>query len=446
MPSALRRFLFIAFALAFLISAPALVLYTAGYRFSGGFGRIVPTGLLSIQTVPAGARVTVDGKLQSGQTSLLVKDLLPGSHRVELSKSSYLPWSKNLPVESRATTFVVNAVLAADAAPILLRETGAGGEAFDAAGNRVAFVREGHPWFEIWFYDTRGGEDRMIARLPASAGPVSDLHWSPDGSALELITRPRGKDIAVLVDAKTGRQIDVETAVRTAGRGWWDAGAGARYLVDVKTGLYQIDMNGTAARVGTSVDSARTVGSEWLVAQTVRDQVAISRLSAEGLASLIAYLPPGSYTFEPAPGNLILLSDQGRRRIILLDFGLAERPILLNTNAIRWMWEPGGRRLLYSEGNDVRAYDPSTRVDDTITRLSESITDLAWHPAGSAAVFTQNNHVSLIEFDGRDGRITTTLAKGGGFGSVRTDARGRSLFFFGTIDGKTGLWQRALQK
>lgn len=441
-----RRLLFLLFAFVFLISAPVLVLYTAGYRFSGSFGRIVPTGLISIQTVPTTAHVRVDDDLQTGQTPLLVKDLLPGSHRVELIKEGYLPWTKNLTVESRATTFIINAVICADVAPLLVRETKRGSDTFDASGNRVAFVREGHPWFEIWFYDTRSGEDHMIARLPSSAGPVSTLRWSPDGSALEIVTNPRGQETAVLVETETGRQIDVENTVRGAERGWWDAGAGAKYLVTIKTGLYQITLDGIAKRLGERVDAAMTVEEERLIAQNVKDQVAISRWSPLNISTPVAYLPLGSYAFEPAPNNLILLSDQSRGRITVLDVGAADHPILLNTEAIRWVWEPNGRRLLYSDGNDLRVYDPATRIDDTITRLSDPITDLAWHPANSAAAFTQDGHVSLIEFDGRDGHITTILAEGTGFGSVRTDVRGRSIFFFGTIGGKTGLWQRLLQK
>ena len=78
--------MFLVFLAGFFIAAPLVVLYTAGYRYNFGTGRIVQTGVLSIDSTPKGAAIFLDGDRLRPSSPALLKNVLPGDHRVRVEK------------------------------------------------------------------------------------------------------------------------------------------------------------------------------------------------------------------------------------------------------------------------------------------------------------------------------------------------------------------------
>ena len=103
-----RRFLFAGFFLTFAATAPVLVLTSAGYTFDWKHRTYQRTGLLSVSSVPKGARVLVDAIPQKERTPALMEGLTPGEHEVRLEKDGYQPWTKRLGIFESLTTFARN--------------------------------------------------------------------------------------------------------------------------------------------------------------------------------------------------------------------------------------------------------------------------------------------------------------------------------------------------
>ena len=144
---------------------------------------------------------------------------------------------------------------------------------------------------------------------------------------------------------------------------------------------------------------------------------------------------------------MALLYDQRTERLLVIDERGGEDPILLSPNANLWQWDPSGRRrLLYSDGFDLHILDADTGSDETITRVSSPLTGLAWHRSGNAALVSQAQGISAIEFDGRDRRNVVDLASGTHFTDIWTDDQSRTAYFFGVINNVPGLYSRALVK
>lgn len=61
-------------------------------------------GSLNITTTPSGADVYIDGKY-IGKTPYNINQLMVGSHNLEIKKSGYEDWSKNLKIEEGKTTY-----------------------------------------------------------------------------------------------------------------------------------------------------------------------------------------------------------------------------------------------------------------------------------------------------------------------------------------------------
>ncbi|MBI4122747.1 MAG: PEGA domain-containing protein [Parcubacteria group bacterium] len=110
-----RTLLFFSLVLLFSVVAPALILYSLGYRVDWQEGSIAQTGGLYIKTDPANAVISINGK-QEKKTDFLfgelfVDNLLPGTYAVKIEKEGYKPWQKNLVVQAKQVTEAKNIML-----------------------------------------------------------------------------------------------------------------------------------------------------------------------------------------------------------------------------------------------------------------------------------------------------------------------------------------------
>lgn len=113
-----RRIIFYLLLASFLAAAPILVGYTTGYRWSSTQRRIVKIGAISIQTLPANARIILNGKSYAQRTPAFITNLHPGNYKIELAFEGYHQWSKTLAVESEKTVFAHNVALFSEAMPM----------------------------------------------------------------------------------------------------------------------------------------------------------------------------------------------------------------------------------------------------------------------------------------------------------------------------------------
>jgi hypothetical protein len=99
----------------FFILTPSVILYSQGYRIDWKLKRIVQTGALYFKIIPTRTNVLVDGKLQKTTDfffgSVLLSNLFPGSHYIQISKEGYQPWAKQLEVQERQVTDAKNVIL-----------------------------------------------------------------------------------------------------------------------------------------------------------------------------------------------------------------------------------------------------------------------------------------------------------------------------------------------
>ncbi|MDP3964949.1 MAG: PEGA domain-containing protein [bacterium] len=118
----IRRILYISFIAVFLISAPILVLYTAGYRYDTSRNRVIKTGVLTIHSQPKDALVSINGQPQQKKTPSTISRLLPGTYQVRVEKEGYIPWESNLTVTKGEVTLVSDLQLFSSNSPQLISD------------------------------------------------------------------------------------------------------------------------------------------------------------------------------------------------------------------------------------------------------------------------------------------------------------------------------------
>jgi hypothetical protein len=389
-----RKMLFLLFSVCFAVAAPAVVLYTAGYRYSFGTGRIVQTGLLSLASVPKGAFIALDGDRARAVTPALLKNVLPGDHAVRVEKDGYSAWEKTLTVWSRQTTFADDIMLFLNAEPALLRATTASAAGFDPVTGRATYAETTGQWTEIWTYDPFTGGNTLVGRLPIGEEARIAFDWPNGDSVLAVRASTEGVTKIHYVDAATGQAVEAP-----------------------------------------SPNEVRLSALE--------DRVAVSRRSGDA-NDILAYIPSGSYELRRAPDGIVMLEDTERKRVVLVRAEGGDQPILLNAAASFWEWEPGGARLLYSDGFDLHVYDAVAHADSTITRLSSAVTGVTWYPEHGTVLYAQDDAVHAAELDHRGRRNVVTLMTGSGLGPMRVLRA--TLYAFGTVNETSGLHARPLER
>ena len=114
-----RRILPWIFIGIFLVVAPALVFYTAGYRWNPKKGKVELNGTIIFDSTPAGASIKIDGRPTDFVTPVTVQDMPPGIHQFSVEKSGYRSWQKSLEVRSEHVTFANTITLWKDTQPSL---------------------------------------------------------------------------------------------------------------------------------------------------------------------------------------------------------------------------------------------------------------------------------------------------------------------------------------
>lgn len=444
MKLATRQILFVLFFLVFIVAAPAIVLYTAGYRYNFRSWQIVQTGVLSLTSFPRGATVVIDDIPQTTRTPAVFKNLIPGQHTIRIERTGYTAWEKTLEIESHTTTFADDITLFPHSLPSLslALEQDSGAEIHRESGS-IAHLKRDKEWTEVWVEQAEN--ERLVSRLPLAPDAPVTMEWSAGGGALALRSEQNNSAEILLVSLFDGATLPVTELYPTMTTGWWDPRIEGRYFVRDKQGVWDVGFpEGKNPLLHEDIQRLTVDNGEHITLQSVADRTAVSVQQATSVGSLLTYLPRGDYAFADAPAWLSLLVEPTRQEITLIDRGQSE-PIRLTARATAWRWDETKDRLLYTDGYELHLYDRHARTDETLTRVSDPIIDVAWDAHGNTVFYAQQATVSSVELDRRDQRNTNTLVSAEMIQHIWTSPDGTILSVEATVDGTYGIWNKELE-
>ena len=106
----------------FILIAPLLVFYTAGYRYDFKKGEIIQTGVLSVDSKPSNATIILDEKSLKKETPAVLKNLIPQEYLIKLEKDGYHPWQKRLTVLPNQATLTNEVTLLKKSSPSVINQ------------------------------------------------------------------------------------------------------------------------------------------------------------------------------------------------------------------------------------------------------------------------------------------------------------------------------------
>jgi hypothetical protein len=379
--------------------APALVLYAQGYRLNlplePGKKLIVMTGGLFIKTTPKQADVFVNGKLEE-QTdfffgSALVENLLPRQYQVEVKKTGYQPWEKNLNINEKEVTEARNIILFPAKIGFSIAEKNIDGILLSPDGQKIALRGQNNDIWNLRLYDIAQNVTSSLADehdFSAKTATFNSWKWA-NAKTLDIsATAGNATSTWEIAIDKNPARIAKITAANPTGASTTVAlmpqkNEGGSYFLGQDGFVYKKDALGNTAKISPA-------------------QASLKPGTDHGLWAF------NNYYFIKNGAELFVLSPNKNSFDKIFD-NLSSDPKL----------SPDGKKVLIFSNSEIWIFflkdktdQPAATAGDKIfiARFSEKIADCDWiNP--DYLIFTAGNAVKAAEIDNRDKANIYDLAK-----------------------------------
>lgn len=444
MSSRLRKILFISFITSFLVITPLVMLYAAGYKLNLSSGRVEKTGVLNIETLPKGAAVYLNGSLRTvaGLTGILggarpiatpvkIKNLLPGEYAVKLELSGYWDWERKIKISSGEAANFEGVVLIRKDLPLLMAAS---------SGSSASLSPDGKNYF---YAAEKGGEifsigNKATSGLGGAAGTEKAV-WAADGSAAVIREK--------LFSAAAGwTGVDLAPIlVKDYGLIKFD-GANQENIYFLRSGeIYRIAPDRKDAeslvKINGEAEDFSVFGDRLAYASRISSKVFLNIWNIKDAKTERSIELPFSqaYEFIDAGNSLISLLDKNRKILYLID-PTAFSPIKEIINNAAKVSRIDGNNFFFANDFEIWKAGSGGAGRELLTRLSQEVKDLIWHPDGKFIIFTSPDSINMLELSGSERKVTT-LAKMDFVSSPALDDGGEAIYFFGSDKGANGIYK-----
>ena len=82
---------------------------------------------------------------------------------------------------------------------------------------------------------------------------------------------------------------------------------------------------------------------------------------------------------------------------------------------------------------------------ELITRISNPITEVLWHPSDNYIIYLADNTINIIELDKREKRNIAKIIKLDNLSQILSNEKGDILYFNGSIGNQEGIYKLSIQ-
>jgi len=450
-----RRYLYLTFILTFFIITPVISLYAAGYQFSLSRKIIQKTGMLIIDTEPGDARIFLNDKpslslldrLSSkfnkkkildkiNKTPAKIKNLKPGEYKVRIEKDGYWPWEKILTVYPGNATFAEDVYLFKNNLPQPIIEGIVESSCISFDKKYIAIKTTD----DLLFFDTKTEISRKV--LIDSPGNDSELSWFKNSS--RLISG------ATVVDTKNSlNNLNLESFIPTP----------ASLIKPSKQNsntIYYLSSNKIVAFNISKKSSVDIFSSQGIIDYLISDNNLFIIKNTNNESSLeiinldnlnikkIAIPFDQEYSIKDYNNNLLEVYDQSHEILYLINPLNQINNLVENINNIKGYSWINHDKLLYFNNLEIWTLNTVNRSRDLLTRLSEPIDNVVWHPSNNYIIYSTKNAIFSLELDNREKHNLNKLIELSSIDDMIINHNGTLLYFYGTIGDKKAFYKLSL--
>ncbi len=452
-----RRLLFIFFIIAFLIITPLVISYAVGYKLSFSGKILQKTGMFILDTEPEGAKIYLNGKprqlffkkyFQNEESYVItpakIKNLLPGEYDVKLELEGYWDWQKKLEIKPGMSTFAEDINLFRKNLPLLIRSGEIKQTSLSPNGKYLAIAANEE--INLINLDNEKKIKLGALELSSEASELSSNSWSPDSKKILF------NDVIYNID-NLPKKLNLNNFIKnSAVKPRWRGNGEIIYLAANESDIKSFSLAGktgkTLIKDGKIIDFINKNDNIFVVNQLGKStNLDIYKIGALEKIRSIELPSSSDYEFINYERDAINLYDKKHQILYLINpfsrFPLVE--IINNVKRARWVDE---NKLLYSNDFEIWLADfkPGYSARKTLlTRISNPINGIFWHPSGNYVIYLADNAIYAIELDDRQKRNITNLIKLDRVAFPFLDEEGDKLYFYAEIGSQKGLYKLYIQ-
>ncbi len=459
-----RRIIFIFFVLAFLIISTFAISYASGYKLTLKGKLIEKTGMLILDTKPRGAKIYLNGqprqlllkkyfdeKNSYITTPAKIKNLAPGEYEVKMELSGYSIWQKKLEVKGGVSTFAEDVYLFKKDLPIILAEGNINQISFSPNNEYLAITSEKEAYLielktenKIPLY---GEKNFSLAPNASSSSPAA--LWSPENAKI-LINR------AIFQVGNGEKFLDLSEFIKQKSFNfkWGGNEDEILFLGENKKNSAIYSFGLTSRNIKEIINEEKIInffvknGYLFIINQTGKKiNLNIYEINSGQKIGSEESLPLSDYEFINPKHKLINLYDKKHAILYLID-PFSARPLKETINNIKYAYWINDSKLLYANDFEIwlSDFNPAwAGQKKLLTRISEPITGIIWHPSNNYLIYSASQTINSIELDEREKRNSTELIKLDKISEIFINKKGDALYFPAKLGSQEGLYKLAIQ-
>jgi len=448
-----RRILYILFIIAFLTITPMVIFYAAGYKFNLSGAKFQRTGTFIFDTKPKGAKIFINDKPQQTffkkyfakeksfvTTPTKIKNLLPDEYEIKFELDNYWLWQKKLTIYPGASTYAEDVYLFKQSLPILLLSDEINNSQLSPDKNKLAILTGK----QIKIVNLTNDEQTT---LPYHQLSTSTYSWAPSSKKLLLNKTVLNIDN---VEEKTDLGDYIKTEIS---KPKWDYTSDDKLYHQNKNNINSFALATKANKIILN-NQSQVLVSDYLVKNDylyLINQISnttnlnIFQINSGKLIKKINLPGSNNYYFINATHQLLNLYDQDHQILYLIDpFSLFYSPLQETINNIKYTYWVNDDKLLYANDFEVWLFDIEHNKKILLTRISQTITGIIWHPSNNYIIYSTDTTINTIELDEREKHNITEIIKLDKIAFPVLNQKGNTLYFYAKIGNQEGLYKLAI--
>lgn len=446
-----RKILYITFILLFITITPMVSLYAAGYKFSGDL-KIQKTGILIIDSNPKGAQILINGEIQQDflkrilssdkgyiKTPAKIKNLVPGEYDIEVKMNNYLPWSKKLIIKSGQSTFAEDINLFKNNLPTLIfnkNDT----KNIVSPNNKKFLTQKKDDQLVILDIES---EKENILKTEIKNFDESNTKWSQNNKKIIInneIFNLDTPDNPIYLNKIIGNNIsDIK----------WNTSNDYIILYKNSSNLSYYNLNNQTNKLILKNYSLKDFIAKdnllYFIEEQKNNSLLITYNINESRKINEISLPRSEYLFINENHRLINLYDSVHKILYLIDPYDSFKPIretINNVTKTNWVNE---NKLLYTGDFEIWILDLNNLTKKILTRVSQKINTLIWHPSNNNIIFATEKNINVLELDNREKYNITKIIELDNISDTILNEKGDTLYFHAQIGNQEGMYKLLIQ-
>lgn len=403
----LRRIIFYIFLVSFLAITPCILLYAKGYNFNWQKKTLTQTGAFYFKSQPKNATVLINGK-QRDKTPCLIKHLTPGKYQVTVQVVGFHPWQKTLEISENLVSEAREILLIPQTPSLeLIPLKGPLGEfSLNQGGEKMVYFNQNSQEF---FYLNLN--NRLQQRLQTTTSTPEIISWSKDNSKVLVHTDNNWQ----IIDLEDSKIIQLRSKTKPIQKIIWHPLDKNKIFFLQADNLYVQDYkNKESGQMFISGVFDFAIANNLLF---FLKKPGYFLYQADLAGNNLRQLSLRPFLKNEVEGIKLIISDNNQIALMLdNDLYLYNDNKRLFENVYENVksagFSPDNNKLALATPNEIWVYylreqrgqlPKQAGQKDLITRLSQEIIEVIWHPYDSShLIFTTADKIRIAEIDDRD--------------------------------------------